>query len=76
MRRLKSCDGFDHGQPVQDLASIAPAQGPLKALQWNNLYGGSMELRLVHLAGLYRMIALRGGPQACTTASLGLLLCA
>jgi hypothetical protein len=39
----------------------APSQGPLKALQCLDIYGGALEKVPSHAAGLMKMVSMRGG---------------
>lgn len=39
----------------------APSQGPLKALQALDVYGGALEIVPTHVAGLMKMVSIRGG---------------
>lgn len=39
----------------------APSQGPLKALQCLDIYGGALEKVPTHAAGLMKMVSMRGG---------------
>jgi hypothetical protein len=41
-----------------------PSQGPLKALQSVDLYGGPIQFASVHRAGVLKMIKMRGGVHA------------
>jgi hypothetical protein len=50
-----------HGGLRQDIPVVGPAQGPLTTLQLLHIYGGRLETVQVHLQGLAKMLALRGG---------------
>jgi hypothetical protein len=39
----------------------SPSQGPLKALQALDVYGGALETVALHAAGVMKMVAIRGG---------------
>ena len=39
----------------------SPSQGPLKALQALDVYGGALETVALHAAGVMKMVAMRGG---------------
>ena len=50
-----------HGSVRIDDSSNSPSQGPLKALQVLDIYGGALDTVPVHEEGLARMLAIRGG---------------
>ena len=49
------------GPTVHNMPLRAPSQGPLKALQALDIYGGALETVPVHVAGLLKMVSMRGG---------------
>lgn len=58
-----------HQPPLGDVTHSSrthplPSQGPLKSLQFINLYGGPIKPARVHRAGLLKIIEVRGGLQA------------
>ena len=50
-----------HGELRLHPPVTAPSQGPLTTLQLLHLYGGRLHTVNVHLQGLAKMLALRGG---------------
>lgn len=50
-----------HGVTRPQTSTEVPNQGPLKTLQLLHVYGGRLETVDVHLRGLAKMLALRGG---------------
>jgi hypothetical protein len=50
-----------HGPVKTEIPSRSPCQGPLKALQVLDIYGGVLGTVPVHLDGLARMVSIRGG---------------
>lgn len=50
-----------HGQSIPPQSSKPPMQGPMNAMQGLDIYTGYIDTVPMHVAGLQRMLALRGG---------------
>jgi len=50
-----------NGPARTETVSRSPCQGPLKALQVLDIYGGLLDVVPMHLQGLRRMLSMRGG---------------
>lgn len=50
-----------HGQKLPSRSSRIPSQGPMNALQGLDIYTGYIDAVHMHVAGLQKMLAIRGG---------------
>lgn len=50
-----------HGQSMPPQSSKPPSQGPMNALQALDIYTGYIDTVPMHVAGLHKMLAMRGG---------------
>jgi hypothetical protein len=60
-----------NGHALTESPPKSPCQGPLKALQVLNIYGGALDTVPVHIDGLAKMVSIRGGLQKLKLAGLG-----